>query len=304
MKFEFKDKEFFDLLKNKFQKSDIFLEKYDMNLFSKYGGIDAENEISLCLSVKNDNDLRNWISNNVPKELKRIEERNYNYFKIGKKTIRFCYDSNFKQEKYEKLYKPGRFLDNYIFDTDPPNDYKEKEESKMPNNLGIWGMTKDDFKDGLWRNGANEMVKVVKAGILKGCRLQKMNKIMYNAVEKTLGWSITTGAIHSALGYALTYVPMLSAHPQAQRMAKELRVEGMKYVQAEIIEAVKDLVPDLLKILSTVSPEEETEKRINIEEKVETKRISAPELIEHQASIEAMAEKEMVQAKRTVTATI
>lgn len=309
MKIQFKNKKFFDFLRFKLPHDSLV-----NNLKNKNVSFENCDELEIIFPCDVDllkDKIKSLILNDLDKDPDYPNSWNQFVFRSENfnKKVRFCYTLGQNNPWYEKLYKPGRFLDNYTFDTDPPNDYKEssdnkeKEKSKMANNSGIWGMTKEDFKDGLWRNGANEMVKVVKVAILKACKLQGMNKIMYNAVQKTLDWSITTGAIHSALGYALTYVPMLSAHPQAQRMAKELRIEGMKYVQAEIIEQVKELVPDLLKILSTVSPEEESEQRIKIEEKVETKRISAPELIEHQASIEAMAEKEMVQAKRSATAT-
>lgn len=308
MKIKFENKKWFNFLRYKFPTS-VCVGNYCLSNINN-----SKDSLEIIVG-SNLQELEQFIKN-VPTELKSCRDehnRNWNSFIYEsddfKKEIKFCHSSSFGRKDYHlesKLYKPGRFLDDCIFDTDPPNDYKEKEENKMASsNSGIWGMTKEDFKDGLWRNGANEMVKVVKVAILKACKLQSMNKMMYNAVQKTLDWSITTGAIHSALGYALTYVPMLSMHPQAQRMAKELRTEGMKYVQAEIIEQVKELVPDLLKILSSVSPEEESEQRIKVEEKVETKRISAPELTEHQSSIEAMAEKEAtVQVKRTTTASI
>ncbi len=310
MKIKFQNKKWFNFLRYKLPHNTLISSHCLSDLDSSNGTLE------LIVAGSRD-DLEKWIKEFTPglsevglKSCQK-ESKPWNHFKYYgdgfEKEIRFCHSSSFNDGKYSTheivFYKPGRFLDDFTFDTTPPNDYKEKEKNKMANNnSGIWGMTKEDFKDGLWRNGANEMVEVVKFGILKACKLQKMNKLMYEGIKRTLDYKITTGAIHAGLGYALTYVPMLSAHPNAARMAKELRVEGFKFMQAEVIGAIKDLVPDLLEILSTSSPEEESEQRIKVEEKVETKRISAPELTEHQASIEAMAEKEVtVQAKRTAT---
>lgn len=309
MKIKFENQKWFEFLRDKFPKN-VRCYPYTLNDL----GNSSRSEFVVASSVE---DLRKFIANSLPKELKQSEydwivfEYNADGFK---KEIRFCQSSDFETyDGYGLLYKPGRFLKDFTLDTDPPTDFKEeKEETKMASSsnnnhnntsLNLWGMTKEDFKDGLWRNGANEMVEVVKFGILKACKVQKMNKLMYETVRKTLDYKVVTGGIHAALGYALTYIPMLSSHPQAARMAKELRVEGFKFVQSEVIDAIKDLVPDLLKILSSVSPEEEKEQRIHVEEKNATQRISAPELVEHQASIEAIAEKETVQAKRTATVT-
>ena len=312
MKIEFQNKKWFNFLRYKLPHNTL-ISSHCLN------DLDLSSPTLELIVAESRDDLDKWIKESIPgfSELKPCQNgsKPWNHFKYHdndgfEKEIRFCHSTSFKDGRHNTFeivfYKPGRFLDDFTFDTTPPNDYKEKEKNKMANNnSGIWGMTKEDFKDGLWRNGANEMVEVVKFGILKACKLQRMNKLMYEGIKRTLDYKITTGAIHAGLGYALTYVPMLSAHPNAARMAKELRVEGFKFMQAEVIGAIKDLVPDLLEILSTSSPEEETEQRIKVEEKVETKRISAPELAEHQASIEAMAEKEAtVQAKRTATATI
>jgi len=307
VKIKFENKKWFNFLRYKLPNNTV-ITSYCLD---KLNNSDDTLELIIAGSKV---DLERWINESIPKELQPYQNkiRPWNHFKYidgdFEKEIRFCHSLSFNDINHSchevKFYKPGRFLDDFTFDTDPPNDYKEKEENKMTNNSGVWAMTKDDFKDGLWRNGANEMVEVVKFGILKACKLQKMNKLMYEGIKRTLDYKITTGAIHAGLGYALTYVPMLSAHPNAARMAKELRVEGFKFMQAEVIGAIKDLVPDLLKILSTSSPEEETEQRIKVEEKPETKRISTPELIEHQASVEAIAEKEAAQVKRTATATI
>ena len=312
MKIKFENKKWFNFLRYKLPNNALITRHYLEGLTSQ----NSEIEITVASSQ---NGLHEFLERSLPDELKPSPGKHWNVCRYdidGFKTdIRFCHSKNFPKETGfvldEKLYLPGRFLDDFIFDTDPPSDFKkpsnnkEKEESKMANNSGIWGMTKEDFKDGLWRNGANEMVEVVKFGILKACKLQKMNKLMYEGIKRALDYKVTTGAIHAGLGYALTYVPMLSAHPNAARMAKELRVEGFKFIQSEVIGAIKDLVPDLLKILSTSSPEEESEQRIKVEEKVETKRVSVVnELTEHQATVEAMAEKEAtVQAKRTATAT-
>lgn len=307
MKIKFENKKWFEFLRDKIP-DDVYLSEYSSS------AIDARSPELELIVGSNQSELKKWIESKVPLELVPVHGT-WNCFIYEKdnfkKTIRFCHNSNYVLDNKERLHKPGRFLDNFILDTDPPINFKEKkEENKMANNLGIWEMSKTDFKDGLWRNGANEMVEVVKAGILKACKLQKMNKLMYEGIKKTLNYKVTTGAIHAALGYALTYVPMLSTHPHAARMAKELRVEGFKFVQSEVIGAIKDLVPDLLKILSSVSPEED-EQVIKIEQKLQTKRIgvfepnnSISDIEEVMAEKEAMAEKETtVQAKRTATAT-
>jgi len=307
MKIKFSNQDWFEFVKNELPSNT----RITKNLIERINAsCDAE-----FIVAKSVGDLVKFIesfsTNNKTKQLGDHTKLSgqWNAFKLSlknsEKEIRFCHSPDFDSDKcpYDRLYKPGRFLENFTLDTSPPIDFKEeeKEEKKMANNSGIWGMTKEDFKDGLWRNGANEMVEVVKFGILKACKAQKMNRIMYETVRKTLDYKVVTGGIHAALGYALTYAPMLSSHPHAPRMAKELRVEGFKFIQSEVIDAIKDLVPDLLKILSSVSPEEETERRLEVEDKNETRRISAPELTEHQATIEAIAEKETVQAKRTTS---
>ncbi|HVI40638.1 MAG TPA: hypothetical protein VM577_08260 [Anaerovoracaceae bacterium] len=175
---------------------------------------------------------------------------------------------------------------------------KEKDMSNVSTTVGFVNMTKEDATDAAYRIAARTMTKGVRSAalqVLRG-RLEasvrvngKINRkeaskidLKVSAFEEFLDSEFGSAMISCALGYGLTYVPMVKNDPRAKTLAKEFRVLGMATAGNAVVDiAMESFVPVILQTLQGL-PEP---KKVRI---AETQQAEAP-AAEHEDEQEEVA---------------
>lgn len=142
---------------------------------------------------------------------------------------------------------------------------------------------KSDLEKSAYRVAARQTAKVAKSAILsvvknKSSDKRKANKTA-SALQEVLDTDLGTYGISEALGWMLTYAPGIKEHPNAQRLAEELRVEGLAGAGDLALDKVlQSLVPSMVSVLNSLPA---VEKGVEKEELSTVTKVSEPEL-EHE----------------------
>jgi hypothetical protein len=132
-----------------------------------------------------------------------------------------------------------------------------KESVTMSNTKTPGQIFKSDLEKSAYRVAARQTAKVAKSAILsvvknKSADKRKANKAA-SAVQEILDTDLGTYGVSEALGWALTYAPGLKEHPNAQRLAEELRVEGLAGAGDLALDKVlQSLVPSMVSVLNSL----------------------------------------------------
>lgn len=129
---------------------------------------------------------------------------------------------------------------------------KDKEETKKD---GFGVMFKQDFADAAWRSGATQVTNAVQTGILAMLKDKGMEESKLTVARELLETDFGKILIRAALGYGLTYAPVIGEDPRAVKLAKELRVgamgEGMDQVAGV---ALQYLMPAVTQAIAALPP--------------------------------------------------
>jgi hypothetical protein len=106
---------------------------------------------------------------------------------------------------------------------------------------------KAEAQEAAYRVAAAQMVKGVKAALVKGLQDKKAKKSQINAMRDLLDSELGTVMISEALGYALKYVPGIKEDPRAIKLSEEFRIAGMATAGNLL---VNELVGVLLPVLT------------------------------------------------------
>lgn len=132
------------------------------------------------------------------------------------------------------------------------NMSKDKEETKKD---GFGTMFKQDFADAAWRSGATQVTNAVQTGILAMLKDKGMDDSKLTVARELLETDFGKILIRAALGYGLTYAPVVGEDPRAIKLAKELRVgamgEGMDVVAGA---ALQYLMPAVTQAIAALPP--------------------------------------------------
>jgi len=138
-------------------------------------------------------------------------------------------------------------------------------------------MVKKDMVDAGYRVASNQMVKGIKAGVLKLFKDKGADDGKIAVLKEVLDSDVGSMAISLLLGYGLGYVPKIGDDPRVKKLSKEFRVEGftfggnlaadtiMQYLAPAVMEAVNAL-PPVSEVVETVAEKtglkKKTKKRV------------------------------------------
>lgn len=134
---------------------------------------------------------------------------------------------------------------------------QSKEIPTMSNTKTPGQIFKSDLDKAAYRTAARQTAKVAKTAILSVVKSKSGDKRKGNktasALQEVLDTDLGTYGISEALGWALTYAPGLKEHPNAQRLAEELRVEGLAGAGDLALDKLfQTLVPSMVSVLNTL----------------------------------------------------
>ncbi len=200
------------------------------------------------------------------------------YSNIIKKQFVAFGDAN--KAAIEELIRKGFSAQGKI---DRINKEIKNMDSKSEKTASFAEMMKEDFKKATYRVAADQMTHGIKEGIValigsKGGTESQMSGMMI-----LLDSEIGEAAIAMLAGLGLTYAPVVSEDPRAQKLAGEFRVNGMAKAGNVLVEnLLGTFLPIVQKALASLPAEEQV--------RVETTtnaRIAAPAVKEEEHEEEA-----------------
>lgn len=253
--------------------------------------LDPSKKIELDLITCEDNDPFRLIDFDL-NCLYMKKDKVINAAKFGKKSI----IDNIKNKKFRRVdpTPAQRRFDKFAeMGYTEITETKNKEINNMAGTdkkMGFMEMTKEDATEAAYRVGATQLSRGVKTAIvtlLKGKGVLK-RKAQIDAFNEVMDTPFGEALVSAAMGYALTYAPMISEDPRAQRLAKEFRVGGMAIVGNEIMGiAVGQLLPEVQKTLATLPAVVESKVRVttqpHVEKSAELENAAVHEVVEVKA---------------------
>ncbi len=120
-------------------------------------------------------------------------------------------------------------------------------------NEGFMDSVKKDSKAAGYRVASTQISKMARAGLSKvlksqGFKTKQVNQIM-GLLETEIGRAVVSGL----LGVIFPNIPSLGKDPRVQKLASELRIDGMTTIGNELINEVMAMVgPGLMEIFNTL----------------------------------------------------
>lgn len=131
----------------------------------------------------------------------------------------------------------------------------EKKDTQDKESFG--SMFKADMTDAAWRAGATGMTTAVKTAILAMLKDKGADDGRLSMAKELMESEFGSIMVRALIGYGLTYAPMVSEDPRAQKLAKEFRVSamngGMDQVMGIGFEYLLPAVQGALKALPPIS---------------------------------------------------
>lgn len=137
-------------------------------------------------------------------------------------TLQVRFDDNYKSYsgEYPEDYHTIAFHDINILLEGTQEEVKEEKQ--------LFGqMVKADFKDALWRSGTTQLTNAAQSAILAMMKDRGADDQKLAVIKEILASEMGSILIRCALGYGITYMPIIGEDPRAQRLAKEFRVSAM-----------------------------------------------------------------------------
>jgi hypothetical protein len=191
-------------------------------------------------------------------------------------------------------------LDRELIDEDPIEDYvaekttevQEKKEGKKMNKPSFTEILKQNAVDAGYRVAATQSTNIVKNAILTVMRNKGADDGAIAGFAKFLDTEFGAALISFALGSGLHYVPHFSEDPRVQRLAEEMRVNGMATAGNAVIgEAMNHVLPALTQVLQNLPAVEESASNVRVIESSSESRLA-----------EAIEEEENNEVEETIPA--
>lgn len=160
-------------------------------------------------------------------------------------------------------------------ETKQPNPVS-KDQTNMSNTKTPGQIFKSDLEKSAYRVAARQSAKAAKTAILsivksKDTDKRKQNKTA-SAVQEILDTDLGTYGVSEALGWMLTYAPGLKEHPRAQKLAEELRVEGLAGAGDMAFDKImQTLVPSMVSVLNSLPAVEQENSKQEAVKQMESK---------------------------------
>jgi hypothetical protein len=141
-----------------------------------------------------------------------------------------------------------------------------KKEVKTMNNAEKPKMLEElkaNLNDATYRVAGTQLTKGTKTALLAVMKKQGMDDGKLSGFSAFMETPFGDALISSILGVGIPYAPMIGDDPRAQRMAKELRTQGMTIIGNEIVGlAMSELFPLLQGAISSLPTGEEVKARV------------------------------------------
>lgn len=122
--------------------------------------------------------------------------------------------------------------------------------------LSFFDMMKSDGSKAAYRVAGTQMTKGTKAALLLALEKQGHGKESVAAFASMLDTPSGEAVVSIVLGLSLTYLPMVSSDPRAQKLAEEFRVAGIAGIGNEAIGfAIANLLPVINQAMSSLPAE-------------------------------------------------
>lgn len=139
-------------------------------------------------------------------------------------------------------------------------EMKKEEKKNMTttpeNKAGFFDMMKSDGTKAAYRVAGKQMTKGTKQALLLVLEKQGHGKESVAAFASMLDSATGEAVISVVLGLSLTYLPMVSGDPRAQKLAEEFRVAGIAGIGNEAMGfAISSLLPIITQAMSNLPAE-------------------------------------------------
>ena len=175
-------------------------------------------------------------------------------------------------------------LDRELIDEDPIDDYTTEtptqvqttqKEGKKMNKPSFTEILKQNAVDAGYRVAATQSTNIVKNAILTVMRNKGADDGAIAGFAKFLDTEFGAALISFALGSGLHYVPHFSEDPRVQRLAEEMRVNGMATAGNAVIgEAMNHVLPALTQVLQNLPAVEESASNVRVIESSSESRLA------------------------------
>ena len=221
------------------------------------GGID-----SLAFQCfRKDQLVRNFVNRDLNEAILKAMQKKFSAFgELNKAAIEELIRKGFSQEKFVKEIK------------------KTMSTDKAPS---FAQMMKDDFHKATYRVAADQMTHGIKEGIVSLLGSKGGTESQLEGMKMLLDSEIGEAAIAMLAGLGLTYAPVVSLDPRAQKLAGEFRVNGMAKAGNVLVET---MIGSFLPIVQSALAKLPAEEQVRVAETAPPARIAAPNAAEEQAA--------------------
>ena len=147
------------------------------------------------------------------------------------------------------------------------NSQTKKKDDIMTNTKSFGSMFASDSTKALYRVASNQVTNGAQKAIVSLMEKKGTDNETVQAVTEILKSDIGKSAISMTLGTLLTFMPKVNEDPRGQKLAEELRVEGMSKAGNVVVDSLMDILgPMVAAALSKLPPLKVEEKRIRVNE--------------------------------------
>jgi hypothetical protein len=114
-------------------------------------------------------------------------------------------------------------------------------------------MTKSDATTAAYRVASTQMTSAVKKSIITVMEKKGQSSDRITALKEMLDTKAGEALVSAMIGITLTYAPMISNDPRAQKLAEEFRVNGIATAGNMVADVMTEhLMPILMNALSSI----------------------------------------------------